>query len=94
MDCHTESTWQPVGQLELHRQTRFPLEGVHAATSCRRCHPGAEVGLFAPTPVECASCHQADLIRTGNHIGLGWDNSCDRCHQPFAWDRAELDPNF
>ncbi len=42
--CHRESTWQPVGQIELHAQTRFPLDGVHAMTSCRRCHPGAPVG--------------------------------------------------
>ncbi len=93
-ECHTENTWQPYGQFERHRQTRFPLEGVHAAVSCRRCHIGAEVGNFRPVPIECADCHQDDLIRTGNHIGLGWNNSCDRCHQPTSWERAELDPNF
>ena len=93
-DCHTEQTWQPFGQVERHARTRFPLEGAHVGTSCRSCHLGAEVGLFAPTPVECSSCHQADLARTNNHLGFGWTHSCDRCHQPFSWQRAELDQDF
>ena len=47
--CHTEETWRPFGQIEMHARTRFPLVGAHASTSCYRCHPGAEVGYFVPT---------------------------------------------
>ena len=95
-ECHTEVTWEPFGQIERHNLTRFPLNGVHAATQCWRCHPGAEVGRFYPVDPQCISCHQADLARAQNpnHQGLGWVNRCDRCHQPTTWSQAELDPNF
>lgn len=95
-ECHTEANWRPFGMFELHQQTRFPLLGVHAAVSCRRCHPGAEVGRFVPTPIECADCHQADLQQAinPNHIQLGWTFNCDACHQPSIWNAVEFDPNF
>ncbi|MBL8802043.1 MAG: hypothetical protein JNN27_08615 [Planctomycetes bacterium] len=91
--CHVEHNWYPVGQIELHRNTRFPLIGVHASTACRRCHPGAEVGQFVPTDTECVTCHLSDLQRATNpnHIGLGWTQNCDQCHQPRTWNNAEID---
>ncbi|MEZ6016651.1 MAG: cytochrome c3 family protein [Planctomycetota bacterium] len=91
-ECHNEVSWRPQGQLELHRRTRFPLTGVHASTSCRGCHPGSEVGVFAPTPIECVDCHRADLAAatTPDHFALGYVDRCDRCHVPFLWNRAEL----
>jgi hypothetical protein len=90
-DCHQENTWEPVGQIERHNKTRFPLVGVHASTPCFRCHPGSEVGLFTPTDPECLTCHVGDLNRTTNHIGLGWTSNCDRCHLPTDWRQAEID---
>jgi hypothetical protein len=88
--CHDQRTWFPKGQVELHARTRLPLVGAHAATSCRRCHLGSEVGLFLPTDPECVSCHQDDLARTTNHVGLGWVDRCDRCHIPTLWQQAEV----
>ena len=81
---------------DLGGKTRFPLLGVHAAVSCRQCHPGAEVGRFVPTPIECVDCHQRDLQNANNpnHLALGWTFDCNRCHQPSIWNAAELDPNF
>ena len=95
-ECHTEVHWRPFGMFEMHQRTRFPLTGVHAAISCRQCHPGSEVGRFVPTPIECADCHQADLARATvpNHFSFGWTFDCNRCHQPTSWNRAEVDPNF
>jgi hypothetical protein len=92
-NCHVEHNWAPVGQIEMHRKTRFPLIGVHASTSCRRCHPGAEVGQFVPTDTECVTCHVSDLQRAvnPNHVALGWTQRCDRCHLPRTWNDAELD---
>jgi hypothetical protein len=90
-ECHDQLTWRPRGQVERHQRTRFPLVGVHAVTACFRCHPGAEVGEFRPTDVECLTCHQDDLARTSNHVGLGWVDRCDRCHVPLAWELAEID---
>jgi hypothetical protein len=91
--CHGEQTWRPIGQIELHDRTRFPLTGAHVATSCHRCHPGAEVGVFRPTDTECVSCHRTDLAQAQNpnHIGLGWVDRCDRCHIPTVWQQAEID---
>jgi hypothetical protein len=91
-DCHTEQSWRPYGQLEMHRRTRFPLTGVHASTSCRHCHPGSVVGVFVPTPIECIDCHYDDLLAATNpdHFALGYVDRCDRCHIPFLWNRAEL----
>lgn len=89
-DCHRQETWQPYGQVELHNQTRFPLIGVHAQTACRRCHPGAEIGQFVPTDIQCVTCHRDDLLNTTNpnHIGLGWVDNCQRCHLPTTWLQA------
>lgn len=89
--CHGESTWNPIGQIALHDRTRFPLLGVHRATACRRCHPGAEVGKFVPADTECVTCHRDDLARAlnPNHVNLGFVDQCDRCHQPTTWNQAE-----
>jgi hypothetical protein len=89
-DCHQEQTWVAIGMIEKHYQTRFPLTGVHVATACWRCHPGAEVGNFVPTDPECVTCHVDDLNRTTNHVGLGRTDNCDRCHIPTAWEQAEV----
>ncbi len=91
-DCHSEANWYPRGQYEMHRRTRFPLVGVHATTSCQRCHPGSSVGRFTPTDTECVSCHASDLARATNpnHAGLGWTDRCDRCHLPRTWNQAEI----
>jgi hypothetical protein len=63
---------------------------VHAVVDCRQCHIGAELGVFRPTDTACATCHQADLARTTNHVGLGWVRDCHRCHIPTAWPQAEV----
>lgn len=91
--CHQQETWRPLNQIAMHNQTRFPLVGVHAATSCRRCHVGAEVGIFVPTDNQCVTCHQDDLARATNpnHVALGWVDRCDRCHVPTTWEQAEID---
>ena len=90
--CHQEFSWQPVGQVELHRSTRFPLVGVHASTACYRCHPGIQTGKILPADPECVTCHRSDLQRTNNpnHFGLGWVDRCDRCHLPRTWEQAEI----
>jgi len=92
--CHDQQTWEPFRQVQDHDHSRFPLVGIHAATACYRCHPGAEVGEFVPTPVACVNCHAADLAATDNpdHVALGWVDRCDRCHLPLSWNAVELDP--
>lgn len=91
-DCHQEQTWQPSDQIARHSSTRFPLIGSHIVTACFRCHPGAEVGKFVPTSIECVTCHRADLANANNpnHIALGWVDNCNDCHMPTTWQQAEL----
>jgi hypothetical protein len=49
-DCHTVNAFSPVRfELEHHAKTRFPLDGAHAAVTCRGCHPVDE-GLAARIP--------------------------------------------
>lgn len=92
--CHTELTWLPFGQYELHARLGFQLIGVHASTACYRCHPGAEAGRFVPTDSECLTCHVSDLARATNpnHFAAGWTDRCDRCHLPRTWSQAESNP--
>jgi hypothetical protein len=87
VDCHDQELWRPRGQIDLHAHTRFPLVGAHAATGCFRCHPGAEVGNFDRTPIECLSCHADDLARAvaPDHQASGFVSDCDRCHIPTSW---------
>jgi nitrate/TMAO reductase-like tetraheme cytochrome c subunit len=92
--CHTQQTWRPYGQIELHNRTRFPLVGTHTFVACHLCHPGARVGNFIPTDTECLSCHSADLAATQQppHFGLGWVDNCQRCHIPTRWQQATVPP--
>ena len=90
--CHTQKTWFPVGQIEKHARTRFPLTGAHAQVSCHRCHAGARVGRFVPQDTECLTCHARDFANTQNppHLGLGWVDNCDRCHLQTRWQQATI----
>ena len=85
--CHEETDWEPNETIAMHRRTRFPLVGSHAAVACWRCHPGAQVGNFANADVECVACHASDLARASDppHATLGWTSGCDRCHIPTTW---------
>lgn len=96
--CHSEVVWSDAlvgkGAAEFdrkHRQLGFPLIGSHAFASCNACHQGSDMGLYTATPRACEGCHGDDLAgaQNPNHIGLGWINRCDQCHQPFTWQAAE-----
>ncbi len=90
--CHTQKTWRPYGQIEMHNRTRFPLIASHTLVACNRCHPGAFVGNFMPTDTECLTCHTQELLNTQNpnHLNLGWVDNCDRCHSPTNWNDARI----
>ena len=88
--CHQQKTWEPFGQVRLHRHRRFPLTGAHASVACHKCHIGARVGNFVPTDTSCATCHAQDAANALNppHIALGFVNNCQRCHMPTKWNQA------
>lgn len=85
--CHDENGWSPRGVVADHSRTRFPLVGAHAAVTCTRCHPGADVGNFDRASTACVDCHAADLARATNpdHQAQGWVSGCERCHAPTGW---------
>jgi hypothetical protein len=88
--CHDESVWHVPNARVNHLHTRFPLTGAHLMVACHRCHAGATVANFRPTDPDCVSCHYNDMAKTTNppHLGLGWVDTCDRCHMPTAWRPA------
>ena len=85
--CHTQLDWRANEKVAMHSRTRFPLIGAHAVTACFRCHPGAQVGNFLGTDIDCATCHQNDLARatSPDHAAQGWTGDCQTCHTPTAW---------
>lgn len=75
--CHTEVNWQDSVFFD-HDLTRFPLLGVHEEQECDSCHA---TRVFASEERGCVSCHREDDTHNGS-----FQESCDICHNPVAWD--------
>ena len=75
--CHTELNWQDPVFFD-HDLTRFPLHGVHKEQECEGCHA---TQAFSNEDVGCVSCHRDDDTHKGN-----FEDRCDSCHNPVAWD--------
>ncbi|MSR47041.1 MAG: hypothetical protein EXS13_08245 [Planctomycetes bacterium] len=90
--CHDQQTFEPTGRIAEHARTRFPLAGAHLAAACDRCHEQARIGRYVGAPLECAACHQADLASatSPDHVALGYQDDCQRCHSPTAWRGAHF----
>jgi hypothetical protein len=84
--CHQTFAWERAS----FDHTSFPLTGSHAGADCTQCHVG---GVYAGTPTDCASCHQADYLGTTdpNHVAAGFPQSCESCHNTNTWDGAQFD---
>lgn len=94
--CHSTINFiDHAEELRSHRLTRFPLSGSHAALDCSSCHePQPQGGMrFVNTRVDCVACHRAEFQATTspNHVALGFDEDCTRCHAPLAWETARFD---
>lgn len=80
--CHGQEHWRPVDRFS-HRETKYPLTGLHAKVDCRKCHPAVSgktesmkfVGIEFSS---CTSCHR-DPHR-GKFAGR-----CERCHTTNGW---------
>jgi hypothetical protein len=85
-DCHGQNDWTIRNVEALHRRTRFPHTGAHAAVACFRCHEGAQVGNFRGESASCESCHQDALASAPSfHLTSGLTTDCQRCHRPITW---------
>ena len=95
--CHGEQDWSPSGPIAEHGRTRFALFGAHAAVACWACHAQARLGDFSNLPLECESCHQADLAAATepDHQAQGWTSDCQECHSARGWGPGGFEhPSF
>ena len=86
--CHTPSGWRKENlTFDHNKNSKYPLEGKHAAVSCEKCHtpakPGDALGLakFRGLPMaSCADCHP-DPHRQQ------FTQACTVCHpSPATWN--------
>lgn len=87
--CHTVDGFRPsTFTLAKHQDTRFHLNGAHAATPCGECHK-PPAGRYPPPPAQykfetltCVGCHQDP------HQGQTATQSkhdCNVCHSVRSW---------
>ncbi len=82
-DCHTERKWTDT-RFD-HATTGFKLDGKHADTECKACHP--KTPNFKDAPTTCIGCHKSDDKHKGT---LGTD--CKSCHTATKnWRIANFD---
>ena len=99
--CHAENGFSPsTFPLASHQNSRYPLEGKHAAAKCGACHvkesaatAAARLGsakvVLRPVFDRCQSCHQDE--HGGQLIGGPDQGDCAACHQPAAWKPSTVD---
>ena len=83
-NCHNETEWLDAPLFD-HDLASFPLLGAHDNAECDDCH---ETRQFADTASDCVNCHRDD----DSHNGVFEDN-CESCHNPVAWDLWLFDHN-
>lgn len=84
-DCHTARDWKQ-SRFDHRRDTRYPLVGKHASTSCDVCHTGHLYEEKLDT--KCISCHLNDDKHSGRY-----GKHCGSCHTPEDWGEARFDHN-
>ncbi|KAF2988856.1 hypothetical protein MJC1_04073 [Methylocystis sp. MJC1] len=81
--CHDTSAWSH-WRFDHGRQTGYPLVGAHARLRCERCHTTPNTPTLKIAS-DCASCHRRD----DPHVGQ-FGRSCERCHNPVSWRKADI----
>jgi hypothetical protein len=83
--CHTEQGWKSVTKFD-HQKTHFPLEGLHMALACAKCHVQEREGTLEPSFAllarsfsDCAPCHSSP------HRTQFSEARCSTCHSPAGW---------
>ncbi len=87
--CHSPKSWIVENITDVHRQSRFPLQGPHMMAHCIECHPSASLLRFEPIGVECIDCHMQDYQSAinPNHALGNFSTDCINCHSmtAFTW---------
>lgn len=93
--CHTVATFSPASFTPAqHRETRYPLEGRHASTSCGACHTrdssasglarwGTARVVIRPAAATCRDCHADD--HGSQLLGRDDQGACSSCHTVAGW---------
>ena len=86
-DCHGTTMWEGA---TVNHNAFFPLTGSHKPLDCEDCHVN---GIFAGTPTDCWSCHQANYNQTvdPDHAAAGFPRDCELCHNTTSWFGAQFD---
>ncbi len=96
--CHTPKSWIVENITDLHRGSRFPLQGPHLTANCMDCHRSASLLQFEPVGVECIDCHIKDYqsALTPNHVLGDFSTQCFECHSQtaFIWGGAGFRHSF
>jgi nitrate/TMAO reductase-like tetraheme cytochrome c subunit len=94
--CHTTRSWIVSNITEIHRQSRFPLQGQHAQVDCYQCHKSASLLRFDPMGAECSDCHSNTYNATTkpSHIESKFPKDCFLCHTEQGWQPAKFDHNI
>jgi hypothetical protein len=102
--CHTVNDFhRTTFTIAMHRDTRFPLDGAHAAVPCNECHKEGADGRtdkvlpFHFQDLSCSACHMDPhqgefkdrIAQTG---AKGAPLGCEPCHTTQSWhDTAGFD---
>ncbi len=96
--CHTTASWIVENINDVHRQSRFPLQGPHFAAQCLDCHPSASLLRFEPVGVECVDCHIQDYQSAADpdHVSGNFSTQCIDCHlmTTFTWEGKGYNHSF
>jgi hypothetical protein len=96
-DCHTVQDWHRTSySIAKHRNSRFPLQGAHAAVACSDCHKvglGDRTDKILPFHFEdrsCTACHKdphqgAFDKQMGRKRANGTTFGCEACHNVKSW---------
>jgi len=95
--CHTTKSWLVENINEIHRMSRFPLEGAHRTAICSDCHKSESLVRFDAPGVNCIDCHRQDYqsAEEPNHVKAGFPEDCSMCHQvnSVQWTESEFTHN-
>jgi len=99
--CHTVSGFSPSSfTVDQHRNTKYALEGKHAAVRCSACHRkdsspstatkwGSAKVVIRPGYTKCLDCHADD--HGGQLISQATHGECADCHRVLGWKPSSFD---
>jgi hypothetical protein len=102
--CHSVDRWRPTSYgVVAHGQSRFPLDGAHAAVPCAACHAARRPGLhplpapaalgraqiaFHPPEATCADCHADPHEWRATNVAAP---PCTACHTTRSFRPTTMD---